>query len=144
VPSSRIDILTTSRPGRNLDGTMWLKWIVAAIGIVIGGWMTFDGSRAFLKGDYVTPSEGPYAGQLGPWANLVRGAGLEPRSSPMKTIFVVLGVSWLAATLGHLAGARWSWPALVALSILSIWYLPVGTVLAVIQLVLLFLLRSRT
>ena len=122
---------------------MWLKWLVAAIGILIGGWMAFDGSRAFLKGDYVTPREGAYAGQLGPWASVVRSAGLEPRSSAMKTIFIILGTCWLAATIGHVSGARWSWPALVALSILSIWYLPIGTVLAIVQLVLLFVLRGR-
>jgi hypothetical protein len=122
----------------------WLKWLVAAIGVVIGSWMTFDGSRAFVKGDYVTPREGPYAGQLGPWARLVRGAGLEPRSAPVKTTFVVLGVSWLLFAIAYAMGARAARPGLIVLSVLSIWYLPVGTVLAVVELVLLFLFRSRS
>lgn len=121
----------------------WLKWVVAAIGILMGSWMMFDGGRALVKGDYVTPREGPYAGQLGPWAKLVRGVGLEPRSSGVKGTFVVLGLSWLLMAIGHATGARWSWPGLVVLSLLSLWYLPVGTVLAVVELVLLFLLRSK-
>lgn len=121
----------------------WLKWIVPAIGFLIGSWMLFDGSRALLKGDYVTPREGPHAGQLGPWAHLVRSVGLEPRSNLVKSIFVVFGVGWLVMSAGSLAGAAWAWPGLVALSLLSLWYLPVGTLLAVAELVLLWLVRSR-
>ena len=34
---------------------------------------------ALIAGDYVTPSKGQYAGQLGPWARLVSAVGLEPR-----------------------------------------------------------------
>lgn len=119
----------------------WLRWIVAAIGLLLGAWMTFDGSRAFVKGDYVTPSEGAYAGQLGPWSKLVRAVGLEPRSSPVKGTFVVLGVCWLLFAVAYLMGARWARPGLIALSVLSLWYLPVGTFLAVVELVLLFVLR---
>lgn len=121
----------------------WLRWVVAVIGVLIGGWMTFDGSRALVKGDYVTPREGPYAGQLGPWSNLVRGAGLEPRSTPVKTVFVLFGLSWLLFAAAHALGASWAWPGLLALSLLSLWYLPVGTILSVLELVLLFLVRSR-
>lgn len=121
----------------------WLKWVVAGVGLLLGGWMTFDGSRAFIKGDYVTPGEGPYAGQLGPWANVVRGVGLEPRSSPVKGTFVVLGACWLIFAIAHFLGARWARPGLIALSVLSIWYLPVGTFLSIVELVLLLVLRSR-
>jgi hypothetical protein len=44
----------------------WTGWIVAALAALNGGWMTFDGARALIVGDYVTPSSGEYAGQLGP------------------------------------------------------------------------------
>jgi hypothetical protein len=121
----------------------WLRWVVAAIGVLMGGWMTFDGSRALIKGDYVTPGDGPYAGQLGPWSRLVRGAGLEPRSTVVKATFVILGLSWLSIAIAHALGARWAWPGLLVLSLLSLWYLPVGTILSVLELVLLFLIRSR-
>lgn len=121
----------------------WIRWTVPIIGIVLGGWMAFDGSRAFLKGDYVTPSEGQHAGQLGPWAKVVRSAGLEPRSSGVKTLFVVFGLTWLAFSGMHALGASWAWSGLVLLSILSLWYLPVGTILAILELALLFLLRAR-
>lgn len=122
----------------------WIRWVIPAIGLIIGGWTAFDGSRALIKGDYVTPREGAYAGQLGPWAGLVRGVGLEPRSTPVKSAFVILGIAWLVMSAAYLAGARWSWTGLVVLSVLTLWYLPLGTVLAVIELVLLFIVRSRS
>lgn len=40
-------------------------------------WMVFDGSRALLLGDYVTPAAGPYAGELGPWADVMRAIGID-------------------------------------------------------------------
>jgi hypothetical protein len=43
----------------------------------------YDGSRALIVGDYVTPKSGAYAGQLGPWAKLVAAVGIEPRSTVM-------------------------------------------------------------
>jgi hypothetical protein len=64
--------------------------------VLLGGWMTFDGGRALVTGDYITPRTGSHAGQLGPWARLVRIVRIEPRSTLMKTIFVVLGAAWLA------------------------------------------------
>jgi len=42
------------------------------------------------------------------------------------------------------ADRRWSWWLLVILSVLSLWYLPVGTGLALLQLVLLVVARLRT
>lgn len=66
-----------------------VKWIVISLVLLTAGWMVFDGTRAMLTGDYVTPATGPYAGQLGAWSNLVRIIGIEPRSTLMKSIFVV-------------------------------------------------------
>ena len=34
---------------------------------------------ALVKGDYVTPKSGPYAGQLGPWSNVVSASN--PRAT---------------------------------------------------------------
>jgi len=48
-----------------------IKWIIVGLMVLSAGWMTFDGARAFIVGEYVTLSSGEYAGQLGPWAKLV-------------------------------------------------------------------------
>jgi hypothetical protein len=56
----------------------WLRWVVLVLALTEGGWMAYDGGRALLVGDYVTPSTGEYAGQLGPWklACFAFGAGI--------------------------------------------------------------------
>ena len=112
----------------------WLKWIIVAVGSLLGVYMAFDGCRALTVGDYLTPRQGPYGGQLGPWAGLLRGAGLEPRSNLVKTGFVVYGICWLALALSFAAGKAWSWLPLVILSALSLWYVPVGTGLAAVPM----------
>ncbi|QPP10126.1 hypothetical protein G4Z16_31055 [Streptomyces bathyalis] len=62
----------------------WAGWTVVAMVAVTGGWMLFDGLHALVTGDFVTPSSGTHAGRLGPWADLVSGIGLDPRSLLVK------------------------------------------------------------
>ena len=106
---------------------------------VTGGWMLFDGTRALLVGDFVTPKQGASAGQLGPWAHLASAIGLDPRSTAVKLVFVCYGLAYLlalAAFLLHLPGA---WLAVLLLAVAGLWYLPIGTVtnLAVIAILVL-------
>lgn len=74
--------------------------------VVQAGWMAYDGGRALVVGDYVTPRTGEHAGQLGPWSNVVAAAGLEPRSTLVKTIFLGYGVTWLGVAGAFLRRAR--------------------------------------
>lgn len=121
---------------------MWLKWLIAVLGFIVAGWMAFDGGRALVLGDYVTPSSGQYAGQLGPWSRVVAAAGIEPRSTLMKSIFLVYGLAWIAVIVAFLRGADWAgWGMLVA-AVGSLWYLPFGTLLGIVQIVLLFVTRA--
>ena len=120
----------------------WLRWIIILLALLQAGWMAFDGSRALIVGDYVTPSSGEYAGQLGPWSRLVAAAGIPPRSILMKSIFVIYGLIWLLITAAFaFTNAPWSWPAMFLAALLSLWYLPIGTALGLLQLLLLLILR---
>lgn len=93
--------------------------------------MVVDGARALVAGDYFTPSSGDHAGELGPWAQLVSGLGIDPRATGMKAFFVVYGLVWLAVAVAFALGrASWSWWAMLALAAGSVWYLTVGTVLS--------------
>ena len=78
----------------------WVRMFIVALGLIEGCWMAFDGTRALTLGDYVTPSRGTYAGQLGPWHHVVSTVGIPPRSAAMKLIFVAYGVAWLAIAVG--------------------------------------------
>jgi hypothetical protein len=117
----------------------WARWLAVGLCAVQGGYMLFDGVRAFVVGSYVRPRSGPHAGRLGPWARLVRAVGLEPESTGMKTTFVVLGASYLVASAAWALGAGWAkWLGLV-LAVGTLWYLVPGTVISVGVLVLVLL-----
>lgn len=121
-----------------------LALLIVLLALLTGGWLAFDGAHALVTGDYVTPSSGRFAGQLGPWSRLVAVAGLEPRSTLMKLVHLGLGIAWLAAIVGFALRRRGAWTAMLACAVLGLWYLPFGTLLSVIQIVLLLLPATRT
>lgn len=121
----------------------WLGWIVLVLALIEGGWLAFDGSRALVVGDYVTPRSGQYAGQLGPWAKVVSAVGIEPRSALMKSIHVVLGAVWLGVMVCFALGVPWARTGMLVCAVLGLWYLPFGTLLSIIQIVLLSLPALR-
>ena len=66
--------------------------------------------------------------------------GIEPRSTLMKSIFAVYGTIWLLLIAAFAFNLSWShWAMLIAAGG-AIWYLPFGTLLSVLQIVLLLLL----
>ncbi len=117
----------------------WARWLAVGLCAVQGGYMVFDGVRAFVVGSYLTPSSGQHAGQLGPWARVVRAIGIPPESAGMKAAFVVLGAGYLVASVAWASGAGWARWLGLALAVGTLWYLVPGTVIsaAVIVLVLL-------
>jgi len=120
-----------------------LGWVVIVLALVEAGWLTFDGTRALVVGDYVTPKSGPHAGQLGPWSKVVAAAGIEPRSTLMKSFHLGLGAAWLVVIACYAMRMPWARPGMLVCAVLGLWYLPVGTVLSVLQIVLLCLPALR-
>ena len=106
--------------------------------------MAFDGLRALILGDYLTPTTGPYAGQLGPWSGVVSAVGIAPQSSTMKVLFVLFGVAWLWAIAEFLRRTPRSTRALGVLAVATLWYLPVGTLMSTLVLIGLALLRRQS
>ena len=121
-----------------------LRSCVVVLGLGPGLFMTFDGLRALILGDYLTPTTGPYAGRLGPWSDVVSTVGIAPRSSPMKVLFVIFGVAWLWAIAGFLRRTPRSTRALAVLAVATLWYLPVGTLMSTLVLIGLALLRRQS
>lgn len=118
-------------------------WLLAILVTLTGGWMAFDGAHALIHGDFVTPTSGEYAGQLGPWARIPRGAGLDPRSTEIKLGFLLFGIGYLAALgafLFRLPAAR---PLLLSFAAVALLYLPFGTLTSLVVLTLLISLRSH-
>lgn len=119
----------------------WKNWIIVLLVAFSAGWMLFDGTRALIVGDYVTPKTGEYAGQLGPWSNIVKAIGIGPRSTLMKSIFVIYGLVALIVVVCFALGLSWARGAMIIVCILGLWYLPFGTITNLIVLILLFIGR---
>ncbi len=130
-------ILHTLRLVRFDTTQHWTVWLVAGLVLLNGGWMAFDGARALAVGDYVTPKTGPRAGLLGPWSKVVETVGIGPRSTTMKTIFLVYGLLYLVMAAALVLGASWGRWGLVVAPALGVWYIPFGMVINVIVIVLL-------
>jgi len=121
----------------------WARILILVFTLVEGGWLAFDGTRALVIGEFMTPKSGPYAGQVGPWRHLVQRVGLNPRGTPMKVIFAVYGWAWLLVGVAFAVGARWSWVAMLVAAVGALWFLPIGTFCSLAQIVLLVWLRAR-
>ena len=115
----------------------WKHWLIILLVTITAAWMLFDGTRALIVGDYVTPQTGEYAGRLGPWSNMVMAIGIEPRSTLMKSIIVTYGLLALIVVISFALRISWSRSAIIVLCILGLWYLPIGTITNLIALILL-------
>ena len=120
----------------------WKHRLIILLVTVTAAWMLFDGTRALIVGDYVTPQTGEYAGRLGPWSNMVMAIGIEPRSTLMKSIIVTYGLLALIVVISFALRISWSRSAIIVLCILGLWYLPIGTITNLIALILLCTRKS--
>ena len=118
-----------------------LKIIIIILGLLNAGYMTFDGTRALIKGDYIRPASGEYAGQLGPWSKLVEKIGIDPMSATMKSIFILFGITGLVITIAFALDKSWAWKAMLIFNICSLWNLFMGTFSSILQIILLVILR---
>ena len=121
----------------------WSVWVISILAFIVAIWFVIDGAAAFITGDYITPKSGEYAGQLGPWSKVVSAIGIAPRSGLMKTIFLLYGIFWLAIIVSYLFRLPWAHTAMLVAAIGSLWYLPFGTLLGLIQIVLLTVYRMK-
>jgi hypothetical protein len=111
------------------------KIALAAVGLLAGGWMIIDGIHVMLRGKYIGPEK------PGPWSALFVKLGVDPfRLGPM---FIALGVLWLVFLAATLADQTWGKYGAAAIAIASLWYLPLGSVLSLAYLLLLYFTQFR-
>ena len=113
---------------------MIVRALISLVALVVGGWMIFDGIHVLSTGKYFGPEK------PGPWSDLVIAAGIDPFRFGIP--FVTFGGLWLLFAAAMLFGQGWAWYAALILAVLTLWYLPVGTILSLVYIALLFILRS--
>ena len=103
---------------------------------LLGWWMAFDGLHQRLFGEYVRLN-----GQLGPWADLARAAGVDPQS--LSFIFVAVGLGLIGASFGLYLRRRWGYATSLLLSSAGLLYLGFGTPAALLCVGMLLLPATR-
>ncbi|HET9746007.1 MAG TPA: hypothetical protein VFP97_09850 [Chitinophagaceae bacterium] len=92
-------------------------------------------SHVLLKGKYIGPEK------PGPWAELFHKLNINVlRLGPFFMAFGLLWLIWL-----YSLWTNWCWSYLfgIVISILTFWYLPVGTLFSVIILLILIFAKHR-
>ena len=114
---------------------MLLKLAIAVVALLAGGWMIFDGIHVLLRGKYFGPE------RPGPWSVPFTRVGVNPFS--LGPLFVALGVLWLVFAVAALTEHGWGRTGGAVIAIASLWYFPLGTILSLIYLALLYATAAR-
>jgi len=112
-----------------------MKILITILGLLNGGYMLLDGIFVILKGKYIGPPK------PGPWANLFYKLNVDVFK--LGPLFIVFGLLWLVFLFGLWTNQSWAYIFGLTISVLTLWYLPVGTIVSIIILVLLMTMKTK-
>jgi len=112
-----------------------MKILISLLGFINGGYMLLDGIFAMVKGKYIGPEK------PGPWATLFDK--LDINVFKLGPLFIVFGLAWLLFIVALWTGQSWAYGLGLLVAVLTLWYLPVGTLLSVIVLIILLSSRQK-
>lgn len=111
-----------------------MKITITILSLLTGLFMLIDGVFVMINGKYIGPPK------PGPWASIFYKFNVDVFK--LGPLFIVFGLLWLAFVFAIWTNQSWTFLFGVVVSVLTLWYLPVGTIFSLI--VLIFLLTSRT
>jgi len=112
-----------------------MKFLITILGFLNGGYMLLDGIFVMFKGKYIGPEK------PGPWANLFYKLNVDVFK--LGPVFIVFGLFWLVWLYGLWTNQNWVYTFGLVISILTLWYLPVGTFFSIIILLALIFARQK-
>lgn len=112
-----------------------MKLLATLLALVNGGYMLADGVYVLVNGKYIGPDK------PGPWASMFSKMSVDVfKLGPM---FIAFGVLWLSFVAGLWMQQSWAYWVGLAASILTLWYIPFGTVISLVTLSLLLAARPK-
>ena len=112
-----------------------MKILITILGLLNGGYMLLDGIYVMLKGKYIGPEK------PGPWAMLFEKFNVNVFK--LGPLFVMFGLLWLTWLYALWTDRSWAYTFGIIMSILTLWYLPIGTLFSLIILFTLFLAKQK-
>src|SRR5689334_7770756 len=100
-----------------------MKILIIILSLIIGGFMLIDGIYVMTKGKYIGPPK------PGPWAELFYK--FDVNVFKLGPLFIIYGIIWIAFLIGVLTNQSWAYMLGIVISIASLWYLPVGTLISI-------------
>ena len=94
--------------------------IVITLSLLNGIWMSLDGVHVIKRGKYIGPEK------PGPWSAIFLKIKINPFS--LGPLFVIFGGLWLINVILIIAAADIWWIYSLCLSVLTLWYIPIGTI----------------
>ena len=91
--------------------------------------MLLDGLFVMIKGKYIGPEK------PGPWANIFYKLNIDVFK--LGPLFILFGLAWLTWLYALWTNQNWAYIAGIFISVLTLWYLPVGTLFSLIILTIL-------
>lgn len=112
-----------------------MKILIAILGFLNGAYMLIDGFFVILKRKYIGPEK------PGPWANLFYKFNIDVFK--IGPLFILFGLLWLIFIFGLWTNKYWTFPLGILISIMTLWYLPFGTIISLIVLILLITFKPK-
>ncbi|NOU45885.1 MAG: hypothetical protein HOO86_02345 [Bacteroidales bacterium] len=103
-----------------------MKIIITILGLLNGGFMLLDGIFVTVKGKYIGPEK------PGPWAEIFYKMNVDVFK--LGWLFILYGLLWLIWIYALWTSKEWTYTLGLIISILTMWYLPVGTLISIIVL----------
>jgi len=112
-----------------------MKYLILGISFLNGLWMLIDGIYVMANGKYIGPEK------PGPWASVISWTGVDVFK--LGPLFVLFGIAWLVFVGAFFNDATWAKSFGIALSVLTLWYLPFGTLISIVVLIaMVFFIKS--
>ncbi len=112
-----------------------MKGLIAFLSFLNGAYMLSDGIFVMLNGKYIGPDK------PGPWATLFYKFNIDVFK--LGPLFIVFGIYWLVFLVLLWTKQSRAYLPGVIISILTLWYLPVGTIFSLIVLVMLLTQKRK-
>lgn len=112
-----------------------MKILVTILGVLNGAYMLLDGLVVLITGKYIGPEK------PGPWANLFYKLNIDVFK--LGPLFIIWGLLWLVWLYGLWANLNWAYIFGLIISVLTLWYLPVGTIISIIIFIILLTARKK-
>ena len=112
-----------------------MKLLITILAVLNGGYMFLDGVFVTLKGKYIGPEK------PGPWSWLFYKLNIDVFK--LGWVFIIFGLLWMIWIYALWTSKDWAFAYGVAISILTLWYLPAGTLFSLIILLALLFGRQK-